>query len=179
MGAFLVAQMVRCLPTLWETQIRALGREDPEMAIHSCIIAWKIHGQRSPGSYSPWGRKESDTTERLRFTSLHLVSLLSHISVPTHNFHCQYPRETSWCLHSSPFLSSSQLLYLPCLPTTPTSTTTLPHPLPPSLWPFLPSGFHFHPGSWESGPTTDCKDEAHDQSAATLLHTEIGSQTVI
>ena len=25
------------------------------------------------GGYSPWGRKESDTTERLHFTSLHVV----------------------------------------------------------------------------------------------------------
>ena len=37
------------------------------MAIHSSTIAWKIHGQRSVVSYSPWGRKESDTTERLHF----------------------------------------------------------------------------------------------------------------
>ena len=37
------------------------------MAIHSSTIAWKIHGQRSLAGYSPWGRKESDTTERLHF----------------------------------------------------------------------------------------------------------------
>ena len=29
------------------------------------------HGRRSLVGYSPWGRKESDTTERLHFTSLH------------------------------------------------------------------------------------------------------------
>ena len=28
----------------------------------------KSHGQRSVVGYSPWGRKESDTTERLHFT---------------------------------------------------------------------------------------------------------------
>ena len=43
------------------------GWEDPlemGMATHSSILAWRI-----PGLYSPRGRKETDTTERL---SLHL-----------------------------------------------------------------------------------------------------------
>ena len=34
------------------------------MATHSSI-AWRIHGQRSPVGYRPWGRKDSDTTEGL------------------------------------------------------------------------------------------------------------------
>ena len=46
-----------------------LGGEDPlekEMATHSGILAWtRGHGQRSLTGYSPWGRKESDTTEQL------------------------------------------------------------------------------------------------------------------
>ena len=37
------------------------------MAPHSSTCAWKIHGQRSLVSYSPWGRKESDVTEQLHF----------------------------------------------------------------------------------------------------------------
>ena len=46
----------------------SLCRKDPlekEMATHSSILAWKSHGQRSLGSYSPWGCKELDVTERL------------------------------------------------------------------------------------------------------------------
>ena len=42
--AFLVAQMVKQLSTMRETQVQALGWEDPlekEMAIHSSTIAWK------------------------------------------------------------------------------------------------------------------------------------------
>ena len=41
--------------TVW-----SLGEEDPlekEMATHSSILAWEIHGQRSLAGYSPWGRK--------------------------------------------------------------------------------------------------------------------------
>ena len=45
MRASLVAQMVKSLPALRETQVWFLGQEDPlekEMAIHSCTLAWKI-----------------------------------------------------------------------------------------------------------------------------------------
>ena len=38
------------------------------------LLPGKSHGQRSLVGYSPWGRKESDTTERLHFTSLHFTS---------------------------------------------------------------------------------------------------------
>ena len=37
------------------------------MAPHSSTLAWKIHGRRSLVGCSPWGREESDTTERLPF----------------------------------------------------------------------------------------------------------------
>ena len=40
-----MAQTVKRLPTMWETQVRSLGWEDPlekEMATHSSILAWKI-----------------------------------------------------------------------------------------------------------------------------------------
>ena len=35
------------------------------MATHSSILAWIIPWTEEPGGYSPWGRKESDTTEQL------------------------------------------------------------------------------------------------------------------
>ena len=44
-GASLVAQMVKGLPELQETQVRSLGQEDPpekEMATHSSTVAWEI-----------------------------------------------------------------------------------------------------------------------------------------
>ena len=40
--ASLVAQRLKRLPAMWETQVRSLGREDPlekEMATHSSILA--------------------------------------------------------------------------------------------------------------------------------------------
>ena len=44
-GAFLVAQVVKNLPAVWETWVRSLGWEDPleeGMATHSSILAWRI-----------------------------------------------------------------------------------------------------------------------------------------
>ena len=48
----LVAQMVKNLPGTQETQIRPLGREDPQekgMATHSSILAWRIPWITEPG----------------------------------------------------------------------------------------------------------------------------------
>ena len=59
--ASLVVQLVKNLPAIWETWVPPLGWEDPlekGEATHSSILDWKI-----PGLYSPWGHKESDTTE--------------------------------------------------------------------------------------------------------------------
>ena len=67
--ALLEAHTVKNLPAVQETQVRSLGWEDPlekGMATHSSILAWRIPWSEEPGRlYSPWGRKESDTTERL------------------------------------------------------------------------------------------------------------------
>ena len=55
--ASLVAHMVKNLPALWETQVRSLGQEDPlekEMIIHSSIVDWRIHKQKSLVGYSAW-----------------------------------------------------------------------------------------------------------------------------
>ena len=47
-------------PAMQKMYIQSLGQEDPlekETAIHSRILAWEIHGQRSLAGYNPWGRK--------------------------------------------------------------------------------------------------------------------------
>ena len=70
----LVAQMVKRLPGMQETQVRSLGQEDPlekGMATHSSMLAWRIPWREEPGRLQSMGRKESDMTERLHFTSLH------------------------------------------------------------------------------------------------------------
>ena len=47
-----VAQMVKRLPTVQETWVQSLGREDlleKEMATHSSTLAWKILWTEEPG----------------------------------------------------------------------------------------------------------------------------------
>ena len=57
-GTFLVAQTVKCLPTMWETQVQSLGWKDfleKEMATHSSILAWKILWTEKPGRLQSMG----------------------------------------------------------------------------------------------------------------------------
>ena len=67
--ASLVVQAVKSLPAMWETWVRSLGWVDPQeegMATHSSILAWRIPMDREAWqATSPWGCKESDTTEWL------------------------------------------------------------------------------------------------------------------
>ena len=61
-----MAQMVKRLSTMQETQVQSLGWEDPlekEMAPHSGTLAWKIPWMAEPGGLRPWGHIESDTAE--------------------------------------------------------------------------------------------------------------------
>ena len=53
-----MAQTVKCLPTMQETQVRSLGHENPlekEMATHSSILAWKIPWMEEPGGLQSMG----------------------------------------------------------------------------------------------------------------------------
>ena len=53
-GAYLVAQLVKILPAMWETWVGKIPLEKGK-ASHSSVLAWRI----------PWGRKQLDTTESL------------------------------------------------------------------------------------------------------------------
>ena len=54
--ASLVAQMLKRLPAMLETQVRSLGQEDPlekEMATHSSTLAWKLPWTEELGMLQP------------------------------------------------------------------------------------------------------------------------------
>ena len=58
--------MAKNLPAKQETWVSSLGQEDSvekEVAINSGILAWRIPWTEEPGGLSPWGCKESGTTE--------------------------------------------------------------------------------------------------------------------
>ena len=64
MRASLIAQLVKNLPAMQETQVQFLGGEDPlekEIATHSSILAWRIPWTEKPGRLQSMGLPESDT----------------------------------------------------------------------------------------------------------------------
>ena len=53
-----MTQMVKHLPTMWETQVRSLGRKDileKAMAAHSSTFAWKIPRMEEHGRLQSMG----------------------------------------------------------------------------------------------------------------------------
>ena len=61
--ASLVAQTIKNLPAMQETQVRSLDKEDPlekGMTTHSSILVWRISGTEEPG------RLQSMESQRIR-----------------------------------------------------------------------------------------------------------------
>ena len=53
-----MAQRVKHVPAMWETQVQSLSQEDPlekEMATHSRTLAWKIPWTEKPGRLQSMG----------------------------------------------------------------------------------------------------------------------------
>ena len=65
--------MVKNLPAMQEIWVQPLGWEDPlekEWLPTPVFLPGEFHGQRNLAGYSPWGCKESDTTEQLTYFTL-------------------------------------------------------------------------------------------------------------
>ena len=81
--ASLVAQTIKHLPTIWETWLWSLDREDPlekDMATHFSILAWKILWMEEPG------RLQSTESQRVEhdwatkfFFWIHKFMLLAYL----------------------------------------------------------------------------------------------------
>ena len=60
--ASLVAQSVKSMPEMWESQVPSLGQEDPlekEMATHSSILAWISPWTEEPGRLQFMGSQKN------------------------------------------------------------------------------------------------------------------------
>ena len=69
---------------MWEIWVQSLGQEDPlekGWQTTPVFLPGESHGQRSLAGYSPWGRKESGTNERLPFS----FSFFSLSPIPQNN----------------------------------------------------------------------------------------------
>ena len=71
--------MVKNLPAVQETRFDPWVGKIPwrrEWLHTPVFLPGKFHGQRSLEGYSPWGRKESDTTEQLTLSLFQPVATL-------------------------------------------------------------------------------------------------------
>ena len=88
-------------PARQKRWVQSLGWEGPrerEMATHSSILAWKIPQAEELAGYSPWSRKESDTTERLNCHHHHHI-VSSWLNLWMRNLGYGVPTVSyTWCL---------------------------------------------------------------------------------
>ena len=73
--ASLMAQKVKNLPAMQQTQVLYLGWEDPlemEMATHSSILAWEIQWTEEPGVLQSMGSQSNSTKRSHMHTVFHL-----------------------------------------------------------------------------------------------------------
>ena len=96
-GAYMaptVAQMVKNLPAM-QTWVDPWIRNIPwrrKWQPTPVFLPGKAHWQRSLVGYSPWGRKESDVTERLHFTSLQAYNDSTTFVISRHTLHVKGDR---------------------------------------------------------------------------------------
>ena len=127
-----MAQRLNCLPATQETRVRSLSWEDPlekEWQPTLVFLSRESHGGRSLVDYSPWSRKELDTTEWLHFQfscSVMSYSLrphgLQHVRPPCPSpipgvYPNSYP--LSWWCH--PTISFSVVCFSSCCQSFPAS----------------------------------------------------------
>ena len=102
--ASLVAQKVKCLPAIRETQVWSLGWEDPlekEMANQSNTLTGKIPWTRSLVGYSPWSHK-------VRHDWVTSLSLLFRVTVFSGRFSNDLPKN----LLSSSYLTKAKSMHV-------------------------------------------------------------------
>ena len=76
--SFLGDTEVKNLSAMREPRVQCIGQENPlekGMATHLNIMPGEFHGQRNPVGYSPWGRKELNTTKQLTLSLFHLLGI--------------------------------------------------------------------------------------------------------
>ena len=89
----LVAQKVRSLPAMWETQVQPLGWKNPlekETATHTSILAWKITWTEEPGRLQSTRsqRVDHDLSNFISFPDI--LSKNSHSQMATYGFICTF-----------------------------------------------------------------------------------------
>ena len=159
-GASSVAQMVKNVPAMEETQVWSLGQEDPlekGMAIHSSVLAWRIPWIEEPGGLQFRG------SQRVRHSwttniSLFWYQLLSLRQMKKEKVSRVWLFATPWTVAHQARLSMgfSRQEYWSGLPCPPPRDPPNPGSEPTSLrkFPALGGGFFTNSATW--GVFWDC-----------------------
>ena len=129
------------------------------MATHSSVLAWRIHGQKSPASYSPYGHEESDTTEQHAGWHSQHSDLNSSTSISSYIFFCFTSVSHSHSKSQRELSRATPHLKWIVWPSPPFPLSLLQHSL--ATWTPLfslssPSSFPFSPHSgWMAGTLSD------------------------
>ena len=105
--ASLVAQVVKNLPTWWETRVQSLGWKTPwrrERLPTPVFWRGEFHGERSLAGYGPCGCRESDITEWLSLFHLYFGALCRPMA--TNSLHV-WLNQYLWCRSSFSLLDVS------------------------------------------------------------------------
>ena len=89
-----MAQTVKRLPAMQETQVQSLGQEDPlekEMAIHSSTLAWRIPWTEEPGGLTVHGVAKS----RIRLSDSHSIQPLEIADTTSLRVYFKFHRQLS------------------------------------------------------------------------------------
>ena len=80
-GFYNLPQMVKTIPSMYESRVWSLGWEDPlekEMQPAPVFLPGEFHGQTSLEGYSLWDHKELDTIKRVTHTCVKSNSVMSN-----------------------------------------------------------------------------------------------------
>ena len=129
-----MAQMIKNLPAMQETQFQSLGQEDPleeKMATHSNILAWEIPWTEEPGGLQSMESQRAGhdwVKHSIAYIYIWTLSLIDHFSWGKH-YWCYFKlklkkrdewKETSgWyltlrCVTELQFISIKIFLRMPC-----------------------------------------------------------------
>ena len=105
-----MAQIVKGLPTMWETQVQSLRQEDlleKKMAIHSSILAWTIPWTEEPGRLQSMGSQRVGCDFTFTFMVELSVERWAGVSQEVYWLERMDTRKSSSCYISSRHLLST------------------------------------------------------------------------
>ena len=112
-----MAQRLKRLPGMRETQVQSLGQEDPleeEMAPHSSTLAWRIPWREEPGRLQSMGSHSRTRLKRLSSSSSRSSLLAAMYETQVQFLGQEDPLEKEMATHSQYSYLEDSMVRRPC-----------------------------------------------------------------